>query len=346
MTIRKGERKEDWDYVLSLASKLRVSYIINRYLKKVKISKYSGRSTKKEDREDFKELVELGLFDLTDLLDFYNVASGKKIPELDEELEAYLYSDVVKKSIGKVLNPKTKKAFDDFEEIKKALYNSNDVLKSGLGNKSGKIKMENDIPQGSNKGKATMKKVGKKTTKESVFDIIKKELKEQSKRESNIPEPLKGEEKDTRPMWKREQDAEYYNSSIYQKEEEKRKKRFQAGKAELGKLMKDLNLEDKLIMRKKPVQIKNEEERKREEKRKGKLPLGKRLRDIADQELTKKKARSIKYVDTESKEFKRQKRQAKKPKSPVSSPGSATSIKSSRSSRSTRSISGYDDEEA
>lgn len=331
-----AERKQDLEHAISLVSKLRVSFIINRYLKKVKISKYSNRATQKEDREDFKKLVNMGLFDLTDLLDFYNVASGKKIPELDEELEAYLYAEFIKKSVGKVLNPKTKKAFDDFEELKKALYNSNEVLKSGLGSRSGKIKMQS-VDQDSKKGKATMKKVGKKTTEKSVFDIIKKELKEQSEREANISEPLSKRE-DTRPMWKRALDAEYYNSPLYMEEEKRRKKRFELGKVELGKLTKSMR-EIGLGDRRRSVEIKNEEQRRREEKRKGKLPLGKRLRDIEQEELKKKKARSIKYVDTESKEFKRQKRQVKKPKreeSPVSSPESIVS--------SNRSMAGYDDE--
>lgn len=339
MTIRKGERKQDWEHVISLVSKLRVSYIINRYLKKVKISKYSGRATQKEDREDFKQLVNMGLFDLTDLLDFYNVAPGKKIPELDEELEAYLYTDLIKKSVGQVLNPKTKKAFDDFNEIKKALDNSNEVLKSGLGSKSGKIKIQY-TDQDSKKGKASMKKVGKKSTNEKVFDIIKKELKEKSKKEANIAEPLSKRE-DTRPMWKKALDAEYYNSPLYLEEEMRRKKRFEMGKVELGKLTKSMK-ELGFGNRRRSVEIKNEEERKKEEKRKGKLPLGKRLRDIEQEELKKKKARSIKYVDTESKEFKRQKRQVKKPKreeSPVSSPESAVSIVSSITS-----MAGYDDE--
>lgn len=200
------------DNIHGMISSVRIQYVLDRYLKKVRLPKYRDATVSKEqDIKDFKEILNLGYFTAGDLAQYYIIRKGKIPPALNPDFESLVYTFKGKSPQKKQKVSSTKSSgssskinLDNPSEFKR-YFDSLEVEENKKGNKT----LSKNLV---NQGYATPSNITKK-----YLDTIKKSIKKEIE---NIVKDSQKEFKSTefaKTMYRREMDAKNYDNDDYKK---------------------------------------------------------------------------------------------------------------------------------
>lgn len=202
------------DNIHGMISSVRIQYILDRYLKKVRLPKYRDAVVSKEqDIKEFKEILNLGYFTAGDLAQYYIIRKGKIPPALNPDFESlvYKYKGKSPQKKQKLSSPKasgssSKINLDNPAEFK-AYFEALEAQEKKNKN------LSKDLV---NQGYATPSKITEK-----YLDTIKKNMKKEIKKEiENIIKDSQKEFKSNefpKTMYRREMDAKNYDNDAYKK---------------------------------------------------------------------------------------------------------------------------------
>lgn len=200
------------DNIHGMISSVRIQYILDRYLKKVRLPKYRDATVSKEqDIKEFKEILKLGYFTAGDLAQYYIIRKGKIPPALNPDFESLVYTFKGKspqKKKQKVSSPKASSKINLDNPVEfKAYFEALEAQEKKNKN------LSKDLV---NQGYATPSKITEK-----YLDTIKKNMKKEIKKEiENIIKDSQKEFKSneaSKTMYRREMDAKNYDNDAYKK---------------------------------------------------------------------------------------------------------------------------------
>lgn len=308
--------KEDFEKLRGMISSVRIQYILDKYLKKIKLPKYRDLDI---NEEDFKEILNLGYFTSGDLAQYYIIRKGKIPTALDKKFEQLVYTHKGKEPItkkrktGETLVIRSKSQIVDFDDKKDVDRYFAELIKQ---EEKGMKKISKDLIA---QGYAQPSNIKRKR----VFDVIKNKIKREI---DNIWKDFDKDDEDfeqekrTVPIFVRERDAENYNNPIYQ---ENKDKFFRRG-VEMGKTKSERNsISEKFKM----LSVKDKKQK----------PVSKE-----DFEKIRKLVKAMTIKEEDIKKM----GQIKRKRSIASSASSSrkSSIASPTSSKSDKSVAGYDSE--
>lgn len=202
------------DNIHGMISSVRIQYVLDRYLKKVRLPKYRDATISKEqDIKEFKEILNLGYFTVGDLAQYYIIRKGKIPPALNPDFESLVYtigSTFKGKSPQKRQKVSSPKASGSYSKIN--LDNTSEFIKYFDELEAQEKKNKNISKDLINQGYATPSKITKK-----YLDTIKKNIKKEIE---NIVKDSQKEFKSnefTKTMYRREMDAKNYDNDAYKK---------------------------------------------------------------------------------------------------------------------------------
>jgi hypothetical protein len=196
------------DNIHGMISSVRIQYILDRYLKKVRLPKYRDATVSKEqDIKEFKEILKLGYFTAGDLAQYYIIRKGKIPPALNPDFESLVYTFKGKspqKKKQKVSSPKASSKINLDNPVEfKAYFEALEAQEKKNKN------LSKDLV---NQGYATPSKITKK-----YLDTIKKNIKKEIE---NIIKDSQKEFKSNefpKTMYRREMDAKNFDNDAYKK---------------------------------------------------------------------------------------------------------------------------------
>jgi hypothetical protein len=202
------------DNIHGMISSVRIQYVLDRYLKKVKLPKYRDATVSKEqDIKEFKEILNLGYFTAGDLAQYYIIRKGKIPPALNPDFESLVYtigSTFKGKSPQKKQKVSSPRASGSSSKINLDNQVEFEAYFEALEAQEKKNKnLSKDLV---NQGYATPSKITKK-----YLDTIKKNIKKEIE---NIVKDSQKEFKSnefTKTMYRREMDAKNYDNDVYKK---------------------------------------------------------------------------------------------------------------------------------
>ena len=203
------------DNIHGMISSVRIQYVLDRYLKKVRLPKYRDATVSKEqDIKEFKEILNLGYFTVGDLAQYYVIRKGKIPPALNPDFESLVYS--LGSIKGKSPQKKQKVSSPKASSSKINLDNPAEFKAYFEALETQEKKNKNLSKDLVNQGYATPSKITKK-----YLDTIKKNMKKEIKKEiENIVKDSQKEFNTTefaKTMYRREMDAKNYDNDAYKK---------------------------------------------------------------------------------------------------------------------------------
>jgi hypothetical protein len=215
--------KEDFEKLQGMISSVRIQYILDKYLKKIKLPRYRGLDI---NEEDFKEILNRGYFTSGDLAQYYTIRKGKIPTALNQDFERLVYSH--KGKAPAVKKRKTSSA----KEIPVRRTKSNIVTSISPPDFDNKKDVDRYFEELTKYEEKDLKKISKdliaqgfaqpkNSDKKRILSQMKKNISNEISRIVKDSEKEFKTEKRTVPMYARALDAENYDNEKYLKNKDK-----------------------------------------------------------------------------------------------------------------------------